>query len=278
MTEPQTPDVETGWAWVDDAGDWLPPAVRDNAPSAARMYDYYLGGKDNMLVDREAADQVIQVVPDARDLAVENRGFLARAVRTMAEAGIDQFIDLGSGLPTSPNVHEIAREVHPNARVAYVDRDPLVLAHSRARVAVDPLTRTVVGDLRMPGEVLARPDLGNLIDFGEPVGILLIAVLHFVDHVLAPEVVRQYVRPLVTGSMVAISAGQSEGADKDVVSTLERVYEASPTPVYLRTRAQIGELFGDLQLIEPGLADITQWRKDGTPGSMQAGCGVAVKV
>lgn len=246
-------------------------------PSAARIYDYFLDGKDHVAVDRRAAARLLRVVPDARRLALANRAFLGRAVREMAAAGITQFVDLGSGLPTSPNVHEVARTVHPDVRVAYVDLDPVVLAHSRARVSIDPLTRTVAADLRDPAGLLARPEMAEFLDLSEPVGILLVAVLHFVDHDTAVRVVRDYLAPLATGSMVAISVVLREGADPAAVETLRQVYAASATPAFPRSRAEVAELFGDAELLRPGVVDITQWRARGRPGSLPVGCGVAVK-
>ena len=217
------------------------------------------------------------MIPDARRLALANRAFLARAVQAMTETGIDQFIDLGSGLPTSPAVHEIARASHPHARVAYVDNDPIVAVHSRALVNPDRHTRTVAADLHQPDTVLTATDLTDLIDLTRPVGLLLIAVAHFLDPAHAAHIVDRYMRALPADSMLAISAAQRDGADPATLATLEQAYADSPTPVYLRTRAQVIELFADLPLIDPGVTDITQWRANGRPGSLPVGCGVAIK-
>ncbi|MGH3329243.1 MAG: SAM-dependent methyltransferase [Streptomycetales bacterium] len=158
----------------------LPRRIDTCRPSTARMYDYWLGGKDNYLVDRGAAAKVQEVFPDVRRLAWANRAFLVRAVRYLAEQGVDQFIDIGTGLPTPPNVPEIAREINPGARAVGVDNDPIVLAHNRALVAVDDGILTVDGDVRHPGQILADPELNALIDLDRPVAVLLVAILHFV--------------------------------------------------------------------------------------------------
>jgi O-methyltransferase involved in polyketide biosynthesis len=158
-----------------------------------------------------------------------------------------------------------------------VDNDPVVAVHSRALINPDRHTRTVTADLRQPDTVLAAKGLADLIDLTRPVGLLLIAVAHFLDPTHAAHIVDRYMRALPAGSMLAISAAQRDGADPATLATLEQTYAESPTPVYLRTRAQVLELFADLPLIDPGLTDITQWRAHGYRGSLPVGCGVAVK-
>src|SRR3954453_7083193 len=155
------------------------PKIDTSKPSVARMYDYYLDGKDNYRVDREAVERVAQAMPEIRQLAREDRAFLRRAVRYMARQGIRQFIDIGSGLPTAGNTHEIAQEIVPDARVGYVDNDPVVLVHGRAILATDENTAVAAADMRRPAEVLEHPETVKLIDFNEPVGVLLIAMTHF---------------------------------------------------------------------------------------------------
>ncbi|MCW2863733.1 MAG: hypothetical protein JWP48_5441, partial [Actinoallomurus sp.] len=159
-----------------------PPAagVDTNRPSVARMYDYYLGGKDNYAVDRDAVAKVAEVLPEVRQVARENRAFLRRAVRYMARQGIRQFIDIGSGLPTAGNTHEIAQEIIPGARVVYVDNDPVVLAHARDMLHGLPGTMITNHDLRDPRSIISDPRVRAILDFDEPVAVLLIAVLHFV--------------------------------------------------------------------------------------------------
>ena len=168
MTTAQPPDgpPEVDWAWTDDDSSWIPPEIDLERPSPARMYDFALGGKDNFDVDRAAVAQVAQVIPEFREVALANRGFLIRAVDTMARLGIDQFIDVGTGIPTSPNVHEVAQQIHPDARVVYVDNDPIVLAHARALLtsSAQGATAYIDADLRDPERILRHPDLLRTID------------------------------------------------------------------------------------------------------------------
>jgi S-adenosyl methyltransferase len=249
-------DDAQDWSWVYESDDWVPPVIDPDVPSVARMYDYYLGGKDNYPVDREAAEAVLAVLPDGRDGARANRAFLLDTVRSMAEAGIRQFIDLGTGIPTSPNVHEIVRQVQPGAAVLYVDNDPIVLAHNRVLLREDDRIVTIARDLRQPESVLTDPKARALLDFSEPVGLLMVAVLHFVDLSAAPAIVSRYLRELAPGSRLAISAACRDGIDPGILQRLEAVYQASSSPIIYRTRAQIEELFGDLELLPPGLRDL----------------------
>lgn len=251
-----------------------PEALR---PNVARMYDHFLGGKDNFAVDRAAAARAAQAFPDIGDITRSNRGFLTRAVRLMAESGVRQYLDLGAGIPTSPNVHEVARELQPQARVAYVDNDPVVVAHTRALRAVDAGVITVEEDLRDAAAVLGDPALRALFDFDRPIGLLLVAVLHFVSLQDAPGIVAGYRDALPPGSYLAISAACSEGTDPAAIERNASVYANATAPFVFRTVLQIQELFGDFVLVRPGLADITQWRADGTPHSAVGLCGVARK-
>ncbi len=256
--EPSGRDFD--WSWTEDEPDWVPPGVDITTPSPARMYDYALGGKDNFEVDRQAARDVMRVVPEGPAVARANRGFLVRSVRHLSGAGIDQFLDLGTGIPTSPSVHEVARRACPDARAVYVDHDPMVLAYNRALLARERGVTTVMHDLRDPAAVLSDPAVRAVIDLDRPVGLLMFAVLHFVDLVLAPEVVRSYLRRLAPGSYLAASAATSEGGDPAAIEQVTEVYRHSSSPVYFRTRAQIEEFFEGLTLVEPGLVDVGQWR------------------
>lgn len=236
-----------------------PAGIDVSRPTAARMYDYYLGGKDNFAVDREAAEQVLATAPEARLAARENRAFLQRAVRYLAgEAGVRQFIDLGTGIPTQGNVHEIAQEVHPDARVVYVDNDPVVLVHSRALLSnsSDRVT-TIQADLRHPDEILNHPDLVNLIDFGEPVAVLFVAVLHFVTDDEDPSgIVSRFVERMVPGSYLVLSHASSERDVADAVS----VYQRATSTMNTRTTAEVRQLFDGCDLLEPGIVTTSQWR------------------
>ncbi len=253
--------------------------LREDAvrPNVARMYDYFLGGKDNFAVDRAAAERAVVAFPDMRNIVRSNRGFMVRAVRTVAREGMRQFVDLGAGIPTSPNVHEVARAVHPDARVAYVDLDPVVAAHTRALRAVDPGVIAVERDLRDPDAVLADPKLGALIDFDQPVALLLVAVLHFISLEEAPGIVARYREALAPGSCLVLSAACSDGTPAEAIKQNEAVYANASAAFVFRTSAQIGELFGDFALLEPGLVDMTRWRAQGVHNSATGLCGVGRK-
>jgi hypothetical protein len=259
------PEVEVDWAWTDDDSSWIPPEIDTDRPSPARMYDYALGGKDNFDVDRAAVSQVAEIIPEFRAVALANRGFLIRAVDTMARAGIDQFIDVGTGIPTSPNVHEVAQQIHPDAHVVYIDNDPIVMAHNRALRSRRPGVLTLLRDLRQPASVMESAEVRKHLDFDRPIGLLFVAVLHFVRRDLGVEVVNRYRRALPAGSYIGISTACADGMDPRLITTLEQVYAKSPAPMVLRTTDQVEQLFEGLDLVEPGLTDVTQWRGDENP-------------
>ena len=225
------------------------------------MYDYYLGGKDNFPADREAAGQALSVVPFGRAAALANRQFLVRAVTSMARSGTGQFIDLGTGLPTRPNVHEVAREILPDARVLYVDNDPMVCAHARALLAANDGVAAIQGDIRAPQAILNDPVTRALIDFSRPVGVLLVAVLHFLTAEDQPgEQVAAFRWRMASGSMLAISHITSDGTPPGVQATIQDVYSGASAPAVFRTRQQIEAFFGGLDLAEPGLVEVGAWR------------------
>lgn len=239
-------------------------AVPDfQVPSPARMYDYFLGGKDNFPADREAAEKVIAAYPETRTLARANRRFLTRAVWFLAEHGIRQYIDLGTGLPTSPNVHEVARQVRPDARVVYVDNDRMVTTLSRALCAAHEGVTVVDGDIRFPQELLADRRLTELIDFSEPVAILCVSVLHFIRENENPREIMASLRwRMAPGSYLVLSHVATDGTDRHVLSEIGAVYEAATAPALPRSAADIRKFFTGLELIEPGLVDVSQWRSD----------------
>jgi hypothetical protein len=218
------------------------------------MYDYYLGGKDNFAVDREAAERAVAAMPVIPVLARANRAFLVDSVGKMAAAGVGQFLDIGSGLPTSPNVHEVARQTVPDARVVYVDYDPVVVLHSEAKRRV-PGTAAVRADVRSPDAIFAAPEVEELIDFDQPCGVLMMSVLHFVGGTIAPLVAR-YADRLVPGSYLALSHVVTDGADESGITGVQEVYEASPTDPAVRSTAAIRELFAGFELLPPGLTDV----------------------
>lgn len=266
-------DHEFDWRWVDEEEAWVPPAVDPSVPSVARMYDYYLGGKDNFAVDRVAAQKVLQAAPDSRSLARANRGFLESAVTTMTAAGVRQFIDFGTGIPTSPNVHEIAHREQPDAHVVYLDNDPMVLVYGRALLAGNSGVACLPHDLRQPGAVLGDPVVRALIDFDRPVGLLFVAVLHFVRHAIAPEIVARYRSVLSSGSYLAVSGACRDGLDPGVVRQIEDQYAGSSAPIVFRTGIQIEQLFDGFALLEPGLTTLARWRTDGGGGGARCGVG-----
>jgi hypothetical protein len=272
--EPREPEAEADWAWTDDDSSWIPPEIDTERPSPARMYDYSLGGKDNFEVDRAAVLKVAEIVPEFRSVGLANRGFLIRAVDTMARQGIDQFIDIGTGIPTSPNVHEVAQQVHPDARVVYVDNDPIVMAHNRALRSRRPGVLTLQRDMRQPATIMDDDEVKAHLDFGRPIGLLFVAVLHFVRRDLGIEVVNQFRRHLPAGSYVAISTACADGMDSQLITRLESVYSQSPAPMVLRTTDQVEQLFEGLDLVEPGLTDVTRWRNDEKPLSIRILSGV----
>ncbi len=227
----------------------------------ARMYDRWLGGKDSFEADRAAADSVLDRFPEVADVARANRSFLARAVRHVARQGICQFVDFGAGLPASPNVHEIAREHVPAARVVYLDHDPVVLTHARALLAVDENIGVVAGDLRDPGQALTDPTLTGLIDTAEPVCVILGAVLHFLiadDADMAVAVFRRWMAP---GSYLVISADTTTGTDPELLRQLQAAY-GDTAPVTGRTAAEITAWFDGFCLARPGVVDVWAWRPD----------------
>ncbi|TDC61529.1 SAM-dependent methyltransferase [Micromonospora sp. KC207] len=245
-----------------------PPGVDTTRPSIARVYDYYLGGKDNFAVDRQAAQMAMQVTPDGQEAGHACRAFLRRAVRYLAaEAGIRQFLDLGSGLPTQGNVHEIAHGVDPDARVVYVDNDPMALAHGRALLS-DARTTTVIGaDVRQPEELLEQLNEQKLIDFDQPVGLLLLAILHHLNDDDDPlGVARRLIAALPSGSYLAISHFHDPGEAQPEVSqrarAVEKVFNETLGTGRWRTREEIMGFFGDLELLPPGLVPLAEWHPD----------------
>jgi S-adenosyl methyltransferase len=243
--------------------DYPPPTGVDiTRPSVARMYDYYLDGKDNFQVDRDAVAQVEAAMPEIRQLARENRAFLRRAVRYMARQGIQQFIDIGSGLPTAGNTHEIARQIVPAARVVYIDNDPMVLTHGSALLATDENTTVATADMRRPAEVLEHPETTRLIDFTRPVGVLLIAMIHFIALADQPWIMGRLRDALPPGSHITATHVTTDGHSAEAVAQIERVYATTPTPIYFRKHAEISRFFDGLELVEPGLVTVDAWHPD----------------
>lgn len=249
-----------------DTEDLRARGVDISRPSVARMYDYYLGGKDHFPADREAAQQAIQTYPEVPALARANRAFLGRAVRHLtAERGIRQFIDIGTGVPTAGSVHEIAHQHAPGARVVYVDNDPVVIAHARALLENmgNQETVTVIdADMRDPGSVLDHAEVHRTIDFTQPAGVLFASVLHFVSSDPA-EIVGAYHDAVAPGSYLALSHLTYGTVDQqEVDEAADRVYGTTASGLVPRSPEQIREMFAGFELIEPGLTPVTEWRPD----------------
>ncbi|MFD9125195.1 SAM-dependent methyltransferase [Kitasatospora sp. NPDC059571] len=264
--------------WMSAAGEDRPSAdLRPEIPHPARMYDYYLGGKDNFPADRAAAEQVLALSPLVRLSAMANRAFLQRAVRHLAEAGVGRFLDIGTGIPTAGNTHETAQAVLPDARVAYLDNDPIVLVHSRALLAGASRGTVTVSraDLRDPAAILADPDVRALLDAGEPVALLLFAVLHFVDGADDPYgTVKQLVDALPPGSYLALSHATGDFADPAEAAKGPAVYRSATAQLSMRTKDEVLRFFDGLELLEPGLVTAPQWRPDRAADPTDAEIGI----
>ena len=242
---------------------WAPPDVPLDRPSAARMYDYYLGGFHNFELDRQVAEQAIALWPDLPLIMRANRGFLRRAVTYLVGQGIDQFLDIGSGIPTVGNVHEVAHRGDPEAHVVYVDIDPIAVAHSRAILQATPNVAAIQADLRKPGQILADPQVHALLDLGRPIAVLVVAVLHFLpDDLEAAGSIRVLRDALAPGSYLVISHATYEGMPEKSREH-EELYARTPNPLKTRSHAEIQAFLGDFELIEPGLVYLPLWRPEG---------------
>lgn len=283
--EPEAPDVpELGEAAEVPE---VPAGVDPTVPSPARLYDYYLGGHNNYPVDRAAADVFIASLPDLRDSVWANRGFHQRAALWLAERGIRQFIDIGAGLPTQNNTHEAVQQAAPEARVVYVDHDPMVAAHAGALLAGSSGTAFVLADLRQPDELLSHPRLTELIDFTQPTGLLMTAVMHFVAPASDPwGLVARYAGALAPGSYLALSHITADQLPPAGVKAGLELYARASEQAYPRSRAEIERFFTGLQLVppypgaEPAVSYVGLWGADepelaDSDGSRMLYCGVA---
>ncbi len=235
-------------------------------PSAARIYDYLLGGSANFAIDREAAERLRAIVPDVPLIMQANRAFLRRAVQFLVAEGIEQFLDLGSGIPTVGNVHEIAQASTPTARVVYVDLDPVAIAHSHAILRGNPHATAIRADARQAGVILAHPEVRRLLDLGKPVGLLLAALLHFVtDDAAATHLVSTFRDALAPGSYLVLSHGTAEGAPPELAERSGQLYARSANPTQPRSHDQVARFFAGWALVAPGLVYAPLWRPD-NPG------------
>ncbi|HEY2261286.1 MAG TPA: SAM-dependent methyltransferase [Streptosporangiaceae bacterium] len=262
----------------------IPAGQQADGPSIACVYDYLLGGSHNFAADQEAAREFLARWPDAPVTMRANRAFLGRAVRYLAgEAGIRQFLDIGSGIPTMGNVHEIAQHAAPDARVVYVDNDAVAVQHSRAILARNENAIAIQADLRRPQEILGSLQLRGLLDLSQPVALLLVAVLHFFPDSDEPKaLVAELREALAPGSYVVISHGTTDGQAPNVAEAMSH-YDQTTASFQPRSHAAITAFFGDLELVSPGLVPVPRWRPDqdaathDDPGQIAAYGGVGYK-
>lgn len=236
----------------------------ESKPSIARVYDYFLGGKENYACDREFAAKLVAIAPETRTMANDNRAFLGRVVRFLARQGIRQFIDIGTGLPTQDNVHEAVQTITPDARVVYVDNDPVVLVHARALLMDNPNTIVIDADLRKPEKLLANSDLRKLIDFDQPMAILLVGILYFLANEEHPcDIVSRLCAAMPPGSYLALSHIISDDRP-DAISQAQELYRTflRGRGDARRTREQVRTFFDGLELVDPGMVYAHQWRVD----------------
>ncbi|MFH8447132.1 SAM-dependent methyltransferase [Streptomyces sp. NPDC018026] len=247
---------------------WAPRSIDISVPSVSRIYDFYLGGSHNFEVDREAARKAMEFMPGLPKIMQANRAFMRRAVRFAAGEGIDQFLDIGSGIPTFGNVHEVAGRSRPGARVVYVDHDPVAVAHSEAVLAGHDDADVVAGDLLKPREILASAQVERLIDLNRPVALLLVAILHFVEDEDDPyAAVAELSDALAPGSLLVLTHASYE----NIPLPAERaggavdVYKDIRNPLIMRSREEIARFFKGYDMVEPGLVPMPRWRPEGEP-------------
>jgi SAM-dependent methyltransferase len=243
--------------------DWAPESIDIERPSVARMYDYYLGGSHNFAIDRSAAQAMIAAVPDAPLMAQANRAFLRRAVQFLAAAGIRQFLDIGSGIPTVGNVHEIVQQVIPDARVVYVDVDPVAVAHSREILSGNDQAIVIQEDLRRVDRIVTHPEVRRLLDFDEPIALITVAVLHFIADSDDPaSILRTAREALAPGSYLVLSQASDDGRTDEERGDADRVYRRTDSPLWVRSRQELTKLFDGFELVDPGVVWVPLWRPD----------------
>ncbi|MFF0448735.1 SAM-dependent methyltransferase [Streptomyces sp. NPDC004609] len=250
---------------------WAPPGIDISVPSVSRMYDYYLGGSHNFEVDREAARRAMRFMPGLPKIMQANRAFMRRAVNYAVERGVTQFLDIGSGIPTFGNVHEVAQKANARCRVVYVDHDPVAVAHGRAVLETYPQTAVFAADLRKPRHILESPEVGELLDLRQPVALLLVAVLHFVEDSDDPYgAVGELRDALAPGSLIVITHAAYDGVPVSQEQTADAVgvYRDIRNPLIMRSHEQIARFFEGYEMVEPGLVSMPHWRPD-TPAEQE---------
>ncbi|MEU6061353.1 SAM-dependent methyltransferase [Streptomyces sp. NPDC047097] len=244
---------------------WAPSGIDISVPSVSRIYDYYLGGSHNFEVDREAARKAMDFMPGLPKVMQANRAVMRRAVRFAVDQGITQFLDIGSGIPTFGNVHEVAQNATPDARVLYVDHDPVAVAHSKAVLAGNDHTGVVAADLRKPHDILHNPEAAVLLDLDRPVALLLVAVLHFLEDADEPgRAVAELRDALAPGSLLILTHASYEGIPlpRDVAAGTVSVYRDIRNPLVMRSRDEVARFFDGFELVEPGLVPMADWRPE----------------
>jgi hypothetical protein len=243
--------------------DWAPEGIDIERPSGSRIYDYWLGGTHNFAVDREVARAVTEAVPDTPLIMQANRGFLHRAVRFLVASGIRQFLDIGSGIPTLGNVHEVVQKGAPDGHVVYVDHDPVAVAHSRHILADSATVAVIQEDLRRPDAILVHAETKRLIDFDRPVALMINAVLHFVADEQDPYgIVARLRDALAPGSYLVLSHGTADAMPPEASERWIELFQRTPTPARPRTRAEVQPFFDGFELLAPGLVWAPQWRPE----------------
>ncbi|OAH14866.1 SAM-dependent methyltransferase [Streptomyces jeddahensis] len=247
---------------------WAPQGIDISVPSVSRIYDYYLGGSHNFEVDREAARKAMEFMPGLPKIMQANRAFMRRAVRYAVEEGITQFLDIGSGIPTFGNVHEVAQSACPGARVVYVDHDPVAVAHSRAVLEGNEDAGVIAADLRKPQDILRSSEVERLLDLDRPVALLLVAVLHFLEDSDHPyEAVAELRDALAPGSLLIATHASYEGIPlpSEQAGGAVGVYKDIRNPLVMRSRDEIARFFEGFEMVEPGLVDMPHWRPETPP-------------
>ncbi|WP_371525851.1 SAM-dependent methyltransferase [Streptomyces sp. NBC_01283] len=247
---------------------WAPQGIDITMPSVSRIYDYYLGGSHNFEVDRDAARRAMEFMPGLPKIMQANRAFMRRAVRFAVDEGITQFLDIGSGIPTFGNVHEVARRADPEARVVYVDHDAVAVAHSRAVLDGDEKAAVVAADLRKPQDILGSSEVNGLLDLDRPVALLLVAVLHFVEDAYDPYTAVAELRDATApGSVIALTHASYEGMPipAEQAGQAVGVYKDIRNPLIMRSREEIARFFEGYDMVEPGLVPMPRWRPETAP-------------
>ncbi|MFR9757326.1 SAM-dependent methyltransferase [Streptomyces sp. TR06-5] len=245
---------------------WAPQGIDLTVPSVSRMYDYYLGGSHNFEVDREAARRAIEAWPGLPKVMKANRAFMRRAIRYAVEQGVTQFLDIGSGIPTFGNVHEVAQQEHPDARVVYVDNDPVAVAHSRAVLQDNDATDVVSADFRSPDDILESTEVARLLDLDRPVALMLVALLHFIEDADEPyRAVAALRDALPEGSVMVITHASGDGEYRvaDRGAGTSDVYRRFGSALLMRTKDDVERFFDGWELVSPGLTSMPRWRPDG---------------